>query len=154
MTNWGKQIIKGKMEIEASDTSSLVSSELRLCLQFHLVLSHGSLWPESISRFPPMPSMLPLYPQFPFTNSLTQLPFFSEILPIPSSSEIVRTCHFKFKPSENPEGKPLISCILWTKGKWWAIVKDFPKVNKDLHKFAKGFSIIITTNAKRLIWIT
>lgn len=47
----------------------------------------------------------------PQTNSLAQLPFFSEILSTPFSSKLVRTCPFKIQPFENSEAKPLISFI-------------------------------------------
>ena len=50
-----------------------------------------------------------LYPQFPHNDSLTELPFSFKILSTPFSSELVRTCLFKIKPSEDPEAKPFSS---------------------------------------------
>ena len=71
--------------------------------------------PALSSFFLSIPSTLPLYPQFPQTNSLTELPLFPEPLPTPSSSEPIRTCPFKIKPSEVPKAKTLISYIPQTK---------------------------------------
>ena len=87
----------------------------------------------------------PLYPQFPLSNSPTILPLFSETLPAPFSSELVRSCPFKIKPSKVPEAKPLISYNLWTKAELRAIVKDFPKVMEVPHRFDGEFNIAILT---------
>ena len=106
----------------------------------------GSPSLASLSQAPPLmpspsfPSMLPmppLYPQSPHTHSLAKLPF---------SSEPVRTCFFKIKPSEGPEAKSLIPYTPWTKAELWAVVKDVPKVTKDPHSFAEEFHIITQTH--------
>ena len=75
-------------------------------------------------------------------NSFTKIPLFSETLPIPFSSELVRICPFEIKPSEDLEVKPL-TCTPWTKPEMRAVVKDFPKITKDPHRFAEEFTIII-----------
>ena len=49
------------------------------------------------------------------------------------------------KPSEDPESKPLISYISWIKFELQVFVKDFPKVTKDAHRFAKEFNIVFQT---------
>ena len=70
---------------------------------------HGQNLPlTSFSSFLSMLPMPPLYPQIPHTSCLTKRPLFSETLPIPPCSELVRTCSFKIKPSEDTEAKPLI----------------------------------------------
>lgn len=61
------------------------------------------------------------------------------------SFELVRVYFFKIKPSEDPESKPLISYIPWTKFELQVFVKDFPKVTKDPHRFAKEFNIVFQT---------
>ena len=48
----------------------------------------------------------------------------------------------KIKPFEDPEAKPLISYTPWIKGELPTIVKDFPRVNEDSHRFAEGFNIV------------
>lgn len=53
------------------------------------------------------------------------------------SSELVRTCPFKIILFEDPEAKPLIFYIPWTKAEWQAVVKVFPKISKNLHRFAE-----------------
>lgn len=49
------------------------------------------------------------------------------------------------KPSEGPKAKPLISFIPWTKPEQPAIVKYFPKVCEDPHRFAEEFNTVIQT---------
>ena len=97
---------------------------------------------SSFSSTPPMP---PLYPQSSQTNSLAKLPLFSETLPTPFSSELVRIYPFKIKSSEGPEAKSLISYSTWPKDELRAIVKDSPKVTEDPHRFAEEFNIVIQT---------
>lgn len=80
--------------------------------------------------------MLSQYLQFPYTISLTK-PLFS--------SELGRTYPYKIKPPKDPEAKPLISYISWKKSELWAIVKDFFKVTKDVHRFAEDFNIVLQT---------
>lgn len=46
----------------------------------------------------------------------------------------------------NPLGvliDPKVSHVPWTKAKLWAILKEFPEVTEDPHKFVKEFDIII-----------
>ena len=105
------------------------------------------------SGSPPAPSssfpstLLPphLYTQFPHTNSFIKLPFFSETLPTPFSSELIRTSPFNIKPSEDPEAKPFVSYISWSKAELWARVKDFPKVIADPRRLAEEFNSVIHT---------
>ena len=66
------------------------------------------------SSFPSTPSSPPLFYQFRHTDYLAKLSLFSESLSTPFSSELVRTCRFKLKPSEEPQVKPLNSYISWT----------------------------------------
>ena len=97
---------------------------------------------------PSSPSTLPtppLHPQLPLTNSLAERSYFFETLPTPFSSELIRTCPLKIKPSEDPEAKPWISYIPWTKAKLRATVKYFPKVTEDLHRFAEEFNTVFQT---------
>ena len=54
-------------------------------------------------------------PQSLNTDSLARLPLFSEGLPNPFSSELIRNCPFQIKPFGDPEAQPLISTISWTK---------------------------------------
>ena len=89
--------------------------------------------------------MPPLYPQSPYANSLAKLLLFSETLPTPFSSDLIRTCPFKTKPSEDTEAKHLISYIPWTNAELQAIVKDFPEVTEDPQKFSEAFNIVIQT---------
>ena len=91
----------------------------------------------SSSSFPFILLIPPLYPQFPHTNSIAKLPFCPEALPAPLFSEPIRTCPFKIKPSEDPEAKPLIFYIPWTKSALQAIVKDFPKITEAPHRLAE-----------------
>ena len=93
--------------------------------------------------FLPIPTSFYLLPSY--SNSLNELPFFSELLLVPSSSESIRNYIFKIKPSEDPNAKPLISPVSWTKAESQAIVKDFPGVIEDPHRFAKEFYIVILT---------
>ena len=79
-------------------------------------------------------------PLSPSTDSLARLPLFSEGLPIPFSSELIRNCPFQIKPFGDPEAQPLISNISWTKAELQATVKLFPKVTEDPHRFAEYFS--------------
>ena len=102
-----------------------------------------SMGPSSF--FPPIQPRCPLYPQFPSTNSLPELPLFYENLLVPFSSELVRICSFKIKPSEDPEAKPLIAYTPWTKAELQAIVKDFPKVTEVSHRFAEKFNKVLQT---------
>ena len=57
----------------------------------------------------------PPSPQIPHTKSLTKPYLFSQTLPMCFSSELVRTCLFKIKISEDSEAKPSISYTPWTK---------------------------------------
>ena len=45
------------------------------------------------------------------------------------SSELVRTCPYIMKPSEDPEVKSLISHIPWNKAELQVVVRDFPLSN-------------------------
>ena len=89
----------------------------------------------------PVPSFClptpPLRPQFPNTNSLARFPLFSETLPTPFSSELIRTYPFKIKLFGDPEAKPLISYISWTNAELRVTVRDSPKVTGDPHRFAE-----------------
>ena len=80
---WGKQLKKDKMPSKASCSFSL----------------------DFLSEVTPLSLFLLycLYPQFLHINSLTKFHFFHEILPTPLSYELIRTCFFKIKCSE--EGK-------------------------------------------------
>lgn len=70
---------------------------------------------------------------------------FSEILPTPFSAEPIGNSPLKIKPPGSQEAKPLISYTPWTKAELQTIVKDFPKVTKDLHRFAEKCSRVIQT---------
>lgn len=76
----------------------------------------------------------------------------SPLAPLPppmlssSSPEPIRTCLFKIKPSEDGKAnKTHIYYILWTKAELLAIVKYFPEVAEDHHRFAEKFKIVIQT---------
>ena len=112
-------------------------------VSFPLPLFSVSLVPPFSSPSAQYPS--PLYPPLPHSNSLTELPFFSEPLPAFSSLKRTKTCPFKIRPSENPNAKPLISYVPWTKAELQAVVKDFPQVTEGLHRFAEEFNIVIQT---------
>ena len=58
---------------------------------------------------PSFPSTPPPYPQIRHTNAPSKLPLFSDTLPTPFSSKLIRTCPFKIKSSEDPEAKLFIS---------------------------------------------
>ena len=118
------------MAPEASGSSSLAS------------LSQALPLAPSSSFFSMMPTP-PLYLQIPHSNSSTKLSLFSETLPTPFSSALVRTCLFKMKSSEDPEAKPLISYTTWAKAEMQAIVKNLPKVTKGPHRFAEEFNLHI-----------
>ena len=111
----------------------------RLCLQDHLVYLN-SLWSDFAS-FPSMPPMPPQQPQFSDTKYLPKLLPFSENLSTPSSSELVRTCPFKIKPSENPKVKLLISYTPWAKTTSHS--QRCSKLTEDPRRFAEEFSIVI-----------
>ena len=117
------------MAPRASGSSSLATLSQALSLWAILSLSFGSCGPNSTS------SGLFLFPFcVAYTSSIPsipphKLPLFTETLPTLFSSELVRTCPCKMKPYEDPEAKPLISYIPWTKAELQAIVKDFPLSN-------------------------
>ena len=71
--------------------------------------------------------------------------FFPQISPHFLLPEPIKTCPFKSRLSVDPNAKPLISYVTWTKVELQAIVKDFPKVSEDPHRFAKEFSTVIQT---------
>lgn len=77
-------------------------------------------------------SLVPPIPPLPSsTNFLGKFPFSPDTVPTPFSSEFVRIRSFKIKSSEDPEAKPFIFYIPWTKAEMPAIVKDLPKVTED-----------------------
>lgn len=91
---------------------------------------------------PPIPS---LCPQVPYNKSLAKLLFFSETLYNPFPLELVKTCHFKIKPSESLGAKVyfiiiiilfyfylffIFFCLPWAKTELKAMVKNFPKATK------------------------
>ena len=100
-----------------------------------LSLIFGSLWSGFTSSTIFIPPFIPftpvLYPQFPHINYFIRLPFYYETLLTYFPSELTRICHFKIKPSENPDTKLSVPYIAWTRDKLQTIVKDFPKVNED-----------------------
>ena len=55
----------------------------------------------TVTSFPSTPFIPLLYPQFPHSNFLAQLPFLPKFLPTLSSSKLIRTCLFKVKSSED-----------------------------------------------------
>lgn len=80
-----------------------------------------------------------------FLILIPSLNFFPQISPHFLLPEPIKTCPFKSRPSVDPNAKPLISYVTWTKAELQATVKDFPKVSEDPHRFAKEFSIVIQT---------
>lgn len=77
------------------------------------------------------PTLIPS-PNFPFSLKLS---------PHTSFSELVRTCPFTTKLSENPKANPFLSYTSQTENELWAVVKDFfSKITEDPHKFAKEFN--------------
>ena len=67
------------------------------------------------SCFSPRPPAPAPDPQFPSTDSPTELPLISKTVPIPISFELFRTCSFKIKHPEDPEDKRSVLYIAWTK---------------------------------------
>ena len=125
LTEASKWLKKDKMAPEAWGSSSLAS------------LSQALPLAPSSSFFSMMPTP-PLYLQIPHSNSSTKLSLFSETLPTPFSSALVRTCLFKMKSSEDPEAKPLISYTTWAKAEMQAIVKDLPEETEDLNDLLRN----------------
>lgn len=77
---------------------------------------------------PPIPSLGPQVPD----KSLAKLLFFSETPYNPFSFELVKTHHFKIKPSDHLEAQVFFFfCLPWTKAELKAMVEIFPKVTKD-----------------------
>ena len=90
-----------------------------------------TFWPDSASSIifflPPIPPTPPTILSVPPYKDLCWIPFFSQTCPTFFSSDLVKTCPFKIKPSEDPETKSSISYIPWTKAKLKFTVKKFPK---------------------------
>lgn len=97
------------------------------------------------ASFPSALSPPPLYPRLSHSDPLTELSFFSKPLPTTFCPEPIKTCPFKIRSCANPNAKPLISYVAWAKVELEAIVKDFPKVTEDPHRFAEEFSAVFQT---------
>lgn len=76
---------------------------------------------------------------------LSPNPLSLKFSPLPFSAEHIGNYPLKIKPPGGQEAKPLISYTHWTKAELQAIVKDFPKVTKDLHRFPEKCSRVIQT---------
>lgn len=88
---------------------------------------------------PPLLSFFCLfYTQFLCANSYKKFP-------TSLSSEFFRNHPFKIKASEDPEAKLTNYYIPWTNTELQVILKNFTKLTKDPHKFAKEFNIVIRT---------
>ena len=102
---------------------------LRLCLWPHVVSLSWLPVTELHHQRPLPPSSLAVY-----TSSVAPIPphklsLLAESLPTPFSSELVRTCPYKMKPSEDPEVKSLISYIPWNKAELQVVVRDYSLSN-------------------------
>ena len=97
-------IKKGKMAPEASGSSSSASlSQVPPVAPSRLSASDPhALTPPPVASFssPPVPPAPLLYLQDPWTISFAELTFFFETLPTLFTSEFIRSCPFKMKPSE------------------------------------------------------
>lgn len=93
------------------------------------------------------PTPPPSYPPLPHSNSLTELCFLSKPLPTSSSSEPIRTCRIKIRPSEDSNAKALIfnAPAPWTKAELQA-TKIFLEVELRIpHIFPEEFNVAVQT---------
>lgn len=101
--------------------------------------------PPRLTSFPVAPTSPLLYSPLTRSNPPAEVPFFSEPLPLPTSSLIksIEICPFKIRLPKDPNSKHPISYVPWTKAKLKAIVKEFWKVTEDPHRFAKEFKMVV-----------